>query len=313
MFQNQAALAGSICMILALAAGPADAYDRYKNPATESGNCSTCHGDFTDNVSTKGSVFPGGDKHQMHRSNSNMNADCDLCHAGGDQDNPWIGSSDGTATNPGLGCGGCHGRVEDQGHDGISPGTGAGLRQHHMRSGVTECLICHSDSDPMSYTPVGEHVSPVYYGTVDTNVDNSCNPPGAGTGVNENWTIGDRIGDDQDGDLLEGVFDPDCRPGPAVSFSGTCPGVVNVVITGATPGGNVAAVQGTGLGAFTNPSAPCAGLNLDMTGPSLVQTLTADASGNVTLSPSLPAGFCGELFQIVDITTCQAGNLAFMP
>ena len=44
--------------------------------------CSSCHGDFRGPVSPKGTVFPGGQKHEMHRSSSAMATDCNLCHNG---------------------------------------------------------------------------------------------------------------------------------------------------------------------------------------------------------------------------------------
>ena len=96
------------------------AYDKYGD------GCDNCHGSFTGGVSTKGSVFPGDDKHQMHSSGNEMDTDCNLCHTQ-IGDDPFIGSSAGTANNKGYGCVGCHGRVEDAGSDGISPGVGAGL------------------------------------------------------------------------------------------------------------------------------------------------------------------------------------------
>jgi len=134
---------------------------------------------------------------------------CNLCHTSSDNRNPYIGFSDGTADNPGLGCVGCHGRVEDEGHDSISAGRGAGLRQHHTNAGVSSCSLCHSDANPANYTPVGEHVFPPYYGTNDTNADEPCNPVRQ-AGINENWTAGDFIGLDNDGDGLYDTADPDC-------------------------------------------------------------------------------------------------------
>lgn len=127
-------LASAFGLVL-LGISGAQAYERYKVPGTNAGNCSTCHGDFTDGTSPQGTVFPRDDKHAMHRSKSHMYAECDLCHTSGDNKNPFIGSSDGTDANPGLGCVGCHGRVEDAGHDGRLPGLGAGLRQHHFYGG----------------------------------------------------------------------------------------------------------------------------------------------------------------------------------
>ena len=77
---------------LLLAVAPAAAFERYND------GCQNCHGAFTDGTTTKGSVFPRDDKHRMHRSSSNMNADCNLCHSSGDGRDPFIGSSDGTAS-----------------------------------------------------------------------------------------------------------------------------------------------------------------------------------------------------------------------
>jgi len=180
------------------------AYDRYND------GCQNCHGEFTGPTTVKGSVFPNNDKHRMHRSSSNMDAECDLCHTDGDGRNAFIGSSNGTANNVGYGCVGCHGRLEDAGNDGISPGLGAGLRQHHNNAGITSCAICHTDANPINYTTVGEDVMPPYFGTVDTNADMPCNP-GQTVNENENWTIGDFVGLDNDGDLMyDAVLDSDC-------------------------------------------------------------------------------------------------------
>ena len=192
--------------ILLFSASNTEAYSQY------AGSCDTCHGDFTGGTSPTGNTFPGDDKHQMHRANGEMNTDCALCHTS-TGDNPMIGSSAGTANNTGYGCVGCHGRLEDAGNDGISAGLGAGLRQHHYNAGFTGCAGCHSDANPVNYTPVGEDVEPPYYGVAaDSNVAMSCNPTQV-SGANENWTIGDFTGLDNDGDLMyDAAADGDCVP-----------------------------------------------------------------------------------------------------
>ena len=162
-----------------------DAYDRYDS-------CQSCHGSFTGNTSPKGTEFPSNNKHLMHRSNQYMAISCDLCHSSGDGDNPFIGSSDGTGNNPGLGCTGCH--------------EGPGLRAHHEVSAVPSCLNCHQEESPNP-----ENIWPTYYGTSDTNVDNPCNSD-AQSIMNENWTIGDFIGLDNDGDNDFDSNDSDCGP-----------------------------------------------------------------------------------------------------
>ncbi|NIO15724.1 MAG: hypothetical protein GTN70_01765, partial [Deltaproteobacteria bacterium] len=82
--------------VFAAWAPDSEAYNRYND------GCQNCHGAFTDGTSTKGSVFPSDDKHQMHRSSGDMNTECNLCHTSGDNRNPFIGSSDGTANNEGF-------------------------------------------------------------------------------------------------------------------------------------------------------------------------------------------------------------------
>jgi hypothetical protein len=187
-------------------AGGSHAYDRYNE------GCQLCHGAFTDGTSPEGTLFPSDNKHTMHRSSQSMNTECNLCHSSGDANDPFIGSSDGTVDNPGLGCMGCHGRNEDAGHDSISDGLGAGLRQHHDNAGVPSCLLCHSDSSPANYTPVGEDVFPAYYGTVDTNVDEPCNELQMAD-MNENWSDDlDFVGLDNDGNLDYDATDAVCVP-----------------------------------------------------------------------------------------------------
>jgi hypothetical protein len=181
--------------------GSVVAYDRYND------GCNSCHGAFTDSTSPKGSTFPSGDKHAMHRAATAMNTNCNLCHRSDDGRDPYMGSSDGTALNPGIGCTGCH--------------PAAGLRLHHVNAGTAVCLDCHS-TDP---TPTPENIKPAYYSTADTGAANPCNPT-ATANLNENWTTNGFVGTDTDGDLLYDMADPDC------SAASGSPGEVS---KGATP------------------------------------------------------------------------------
>lgn len=182
IFQPSAAL---IALLLFAVAGSAGAYETYNS------GCQNCHGDFMGDRSVRGQVIPFGNKHTMHNSTSGgMAADCALCHISFNDD-PLIGESDGTSSSPGIGCTGCH-KAE-------------GLRAHHAVSGVGSCSSCHSDDG----TPDPENVAPLYYGTPDTLVDGACNAE-ATEGVNENWTVGDFVGLDNDGDGLYDTDDPDC-------------------------------------------------------------------------------------------------------
>src|SRR5512146_2893959 len=174
-------------------ASDAYAYQRYNS------GCQSCHGAFTDSTSPRGTVFPSSSKHEMHRASTAMATNCSLCHTSGDNRDPYLGSSDGTASNTGLGCTGCH--------------NAAGLRAHHAANGVTVCAGCHGTG-----TASAENVKPPYYGTIDTKANNSCNAV-AQSNINENWSIGDFKGLDNDGDNLYDASDPNCQSVPAGAMS----------------------------------------------------------------------------------------------
>ena len=179
-------LAGGVLLLVFIASNRIFAFDTYND------GCMDCHGAFTDAMSTKGSIFPDDNKHEMHRNANYMNTECDLCHTSGDKKNPFIGSSNGTANNEGLGCNGCH--------------NAQGLRAHHAINGVSDCAECH-----VAGVPPAENVVPLYYGTVDTLANNPCNDVLV-SNTNENWTVGDFIGTDNDGDNLYDMADFDCGP-----------------------------------------------------------------------------------------------------
>ncbi|MCL4180325.1 MAG: cytochrome c family protein [Verrucomicrobia bacterium] len=192
---------------------PVQAYERYSS-------CAGCHGNFTDSTSPKGTIFPSNNKHTMHRSSSYMDAECNLCHQSGDDDDPYIGSSNGTANNPGMGCIGCH--------------LAEGLRAKHAEGGVASCGGCHSDGPPSP-----ENVKPPYYDTADTKVKNPANDVKAAN-TNENWSVGDFLGLDNDGNGLYDLADFAC--GRYRILSATKEGN-DVRITWETAGGRKDAVQ----------------------------------------------------------------------
>lgn len=194
MRKRRARLGGALAVLtLGVATTGAFSYDRYND------GCQTCHGWFLGPASPAGTIFPNNDKHRMHRSESWMATDCNLCHAFGDDNDPFIGFSDGTDATPGLGCVGCHGR-DYGGALGVS---GVGLRARHAESGVTLCGTCHG-GDPL---PQPENILPPYYGSPDTLVGDPCNQ---GPGFGEHWSLGDPRGLDNDGDGLYDGDDPDC-------------------------------------------------------------------------------------------------------
>ncbi len=207
------------------------------------GYCNTCHGHFratdADNsrpqlrdpyISPTDGKFwsviftshdPGSEPeneiglHDIHRhvmldeDDPDVSA-CDTCHMSGGRFPVELDESAADYLSS-TGCMGCHGRAEDAGHDSISGGLGAGLRQHHTKAGVNVCKTCHSDADPANYTPVGENVAPANYFTPDEVFWNKpvdpCNRLGSET------YVGTRAGLDNNGDEKYDMADRDCaRP-----------------------------------------------------------------------------------------------------
>jgi hypothetical protein len=205
-----AALVGGSAVALWVCSATALAHERYND------GCQDCHGDFTGSRSPKGTIFPGGDKHRMHRDSAYMATACDLCHTSGDGRDPFIGSSNGRPGVQGVGCTGCHGRD----YGGRLGDSGVGLRAHHVINGVNSCTNCHGD-DP---EPLPEWVVPRYYGTGETRVDDPCN---SGPDFMENWSIGDTEGLDNDGDDLYDGDDPDCAGGCVRDPAWICDGDVD--------------------------------------------------------------------------------------
>ena len=284
-------LFGLSMALFALWGAEATAYQRYND------GCHNCHGSFTDDISPKGSVFPSDDKHYMHRNRKEMDTECTLCHTNGDNKNPFIGSSDGTSDNIGYGCCGCHGRLEDAGHDvTVSPGLGAGLRQHHTNAGVDMCKNCHVDSSPANYTPVGEEVVPPYYATPD--VDSAVVDPLNLSGLvqtDENWTIGDFEGLDNDGD---GVYDAADAPNDPPTADAAGPYTVDdgqsVAFDGtgsSDPDGTIASYDwdfgdgNSGTGASPNHTYAAAGTYTATLTVTDNGGATATAAASVTINP----------------------------
>jgi hypothetical protein len=194
-----AAAAAVVC--IGVSVQSAGGYPKYRQDAA-GGYCVECHGHFIDNTSPQGTQFPAQGKMGMHMYT--MGTDCQLCHdVVGEV--PDLGSSAGTANNPGLGCTGCHGRDYggNLGHSGV------GLRRHHFMNNVTNCLNCSHAADP---PPLPENVMPVYYGTVDTLVLDPCNsfvPPNT-YGENFSDDPDNHRGQDNDGDNQYDENDFDC-------------------------------------------------------------------------------------------------------
>ncbi len=96
---------------------------------------------------------------------------------------------------------------------------------------------------------------------------------------------------------------------PRVTEYGTCPGPETLVVSDMTPGGSVVMLTGAAAGLTSVPSGPCAGTLLPISAPRLVATVRANALGEVTLSPTLPAPTCGKKLMAVDMATCAITNV----
>ncbi|PCJ53071.1 MAG: hypothetical protein COA70_10445 [Planctomycetota bacterium] len=99
--------------------------------------------------------------------------------------------------------------------------------------------------------------------------------------------------------------------GPIVDLTvnGTCPGPMQLSLTGATPFGTVALGYGS-PGTFSIPVGSCIGTALDLNAPTLAGFFIADAAGNLNLAFSLPSAFCGLSVQAVDMATCTTSTVA---
>jgi hypothetical protein len=91
-----------------------------------------------------------------------------------------------------------------------------------------------------------------------------------------------------------------------VAATGTCPGTLSIDITGGTPGGAVALVTADAAGTFVVPAGPCAGATLDLDASSarLRVIRNFDASGNLSITPTVGSPVCGLTLQALDIATC---------
>jgi len=106
------------------------------------------------------------------------------------------------------------------------------------------------------------------------------------------------------------VREPSGPTGPALAWSGSCPGAGTVSVNGATPGGAVYLGYSRTLGPWAVPTGPCAGTVLDLVTPTLVTVLTADAQGDAAAPANVPAAACGQVHvQAFDLGGCLGTNV----
>ncbi len=240
MKQRTLCLIAAVVLAAVATGKAANAYDDYSG-------CEPCHGEFwaTPYISlTDGAPFPGG-LHGLHRLTM-LNYDCNTCHSGGGRSPVYLNSSAGGTGFPPIGCIGCHGRAEDRADPGPPPvGDGAGLRQHHYNAGIVECAGCHTDADPLAYTPVGENVAPPYYFTPDPNHPGKPTDPCNFAGDED--VNGGSLGLDNDGDLAYDGDDPDCGAPPTTTTTTLVSTTTTVTVTTTTTSVTTSTVTTTTL------------------------------------------------------------------
>ncbi len=99
--------------------------------------------------------------------------------------------------------------------------------------------------------------------------------------------------------------------GPMITVAGSCPGPMQLTVSGATPRGLVALVAGFRAGSFTLPPGPCQGLVIGIRPPFAAGTpffTRADGQGRVPFAQQAPARACGAFVQAIDGATCAASN-----
>lgn len=98
---------------------------------------------------------------------------------------------------------------------------------------------------------------------------------------------------------------------PRMQLSGSCPGSMQLSISGASPNGIIAILIGLQTGSAVIPGGRCEGtvLGLGPQGIRLLGTFRADANGSLILSRNVGTAVCGRFVQGVDGATCQTTNV----
>ncbi len=89
------------------------------------------------------------------------------------------------------------------------------------------------------------------------------------------------------------------------SAVGACPGTVDLTVSGATPGGQIAILAGASGGAERVPGGPCSDAVTALSGVTLVRAVRADGAGGFAASPRLGGGVCSRVLQFLDLATCE--------
>lgn len=97
--------------------------------------------------------------------------------------------------------------------------------------------------------------------------------------------------------------------GPTLWSSGLCPGPTTIGLAGSTPNELAGLIWALSPGIFTVPAGDCLGLELGLDQPNLLNTLRADADGEVRFDIMAPVGICDLSLQAIDLAACEASNV----
>jgi len=112
------------------------------------------------------------------------------------------------------------------------------------------------------------------------------------------------------GRFISRVTTPDAL---TVEISGVCPGEVDLSISGGTPGGEVAVLRGSGIGADEITTARCGSVVTGVENPFLRGLLALGDDGTATLTATVPPVGCGFPVQVLDGLTCELSAIANIP
>jgi hypothetical protein len=139
-------------------------------------------------------------------------------------------------------------------------------------NGVFECLDCHDAEKPPA-----ENIKPPYYGTADTKVNHPGNDVLVAN-TNENWSVGDFLGLDNDGNNLYDLADYAIGPFRLLSLDREGN---NIRVTWLTAGGRTNILQAASgvSGSYSNVSA-----SLAIAGVGLVTTNYVEPGGATNIA-----------------------------
>jgi len=133
---------------------------------------------------------------------------------------------------------------------------------------------------------------------------------GSAVAISGGTVVAGSIADDDLGFDTGSAYVFQVQAEPEMQFSGSCLGQLTLSVSGATPSGSLAIVQGTGEGETIVPSGSCSGLALELDNATLARRVFGEEDGTFSLSTQMGAGLCGVSMQVVDVVTCGTSGIA---